>query len=304
MNENALQLWIRKTLPSGPIDAGLAMATWPKALMVLVSRRDDMRRAAAFLTDAAGLEFGRLTLILLNAIINNKGEGGTAGALTEETLDAEFGPHGFSPFVRGKRTLRSRAHTASYVDASKIDDGVGVDVAVVEFNSTIKGVLPATVLLVPGPTLPSVSMVGTFDRAWSRAQDFQLRALHALLRPNARMLLSVREPAAADNNDRNNMSAAGGDEVSADKNADMRLLPAAEALGLKPHIVGQALVSLEGSACSSVAEMNDRVLEKRDRVAAVAASDNAVTLRDVDYLVQLPGDKTNMNFRVSCYCCQ
>ena len=135
-------------------------------------------------------------------------------------------------------------------------------------------------------------MVGTFDRAWLCAQDFQLGALNNLMRPNARILLSVRESVAVD-------------EVGQTRNdGAMDSLAALNALGLKPHIVGQALVPLkEEHSRRDIGEAKDSFVGEmaRDSVALVGVT---IMLRDSDYLVQLPGDKTNMNFRVSCYCCQ
>ena len=270
MNDDALQLWLRRHLPTGLVDASLAMATWPKALMVLVSQRDDLIRAAEFLTETAGLEFGRLTLILLNtAVVGNTHDSG----ISERALDAEFGPFGFAPFTRKTRTLRSRMPAARYVDTSKMVDSE----CIIEFNSVIKGILPASILTVPGSVLPTASMVGTFDRIWWRSPTFQdqMVMLRDLMRPNARMLLSVKEDAALSNH----ISGA---------------VVAAEALGLDAHIVGQSLMP---------SEENETPREKK--VTDGSQKEAACTARFIrrDLLVQSPSAMAT-KFRVSCYCCQ
>lgn len=270
MNDDALQLWLRKHLPTGLVDAGLAMATWPKALMVLVSRRDDLIRVAKFLTETARLEFGRLTLILLNtAVVGDTHDGG----ISERALDAEFGPFGFAPFTRKIRTLRSRMPAASYVDTSRTVDSEFI----IEFNSVIRGILPASVLAVPGSVLPTVSMVGTFDRIWCRspALQQQMATLRDLMRPNARMLLSVRE----DTTLSNRVSGA---------------TIAAESLGLDAHIVGQSLMPSEENEAPREVKVTDGSQEEVIR---------AIHSIRRDLLIQSPS-ATATKFRVSCYCCQ
>ena len=311
MNEDVLQLWLRKSLPEGPIDANIQMASWPKALMVLVDDCEAFVRVASFLVEVAGLEYGRLTLIMQLNATASRGDG-CSKDISEETLDARFGGHRlFEPFVRGTpRTIRSRAHSARYIDSSKLPSGPGSQgggcVVIEEFNSTIKGVLPATVLLVPCAEIPSASMVGTFDRVWLRSEIFQdqLKALRTLLRHNARMLLTVEEmvPIGSCSNLHRANASMDVELLLAGKRCLQPVAAAVEALGLKPHLLGQSIVPVHADNAETQLEDNDcHVFSEPDRGGAVTCGTTKL-LRD--YLVQLPGSRTNMNFRVSCWCCQ
>lgn len=282
MNENSLQLWLRKKLPLGPIDAGKHMATWPRALMVLVSCIEDYVTAAAFLSKVARVEFGRLTLILYSE------------HMTTAKLDEILKPHGFGPFFRFVRDDVLSAQTYMSGGANKVESECSAG-RIVEMRSTINGLLPTSILFFPeAAKMPCPSLVGKFDRAWLRMSESRLglHTMHSLMRPNARMLVTTKGYV--------------GERSTTCPVVDV------EELSLKAHIVGQALVlpsdlshSLDpqGSVDDSSHISTHPKYESRPNFSTTAKQeDNHVVVRD--YMIQIPGDNVNMNFKVSCYCCQ
>ncbi len=278
LRRHPLSLLLRKQLPTGPLDTDEKMATWPKALLILVmgdgnnndNNVHDLLATIQYVQDVP-LATGGVAFYRLSATLGDGG--GDNDARCANLFERHLSGMGFSPFVRTVRTVATWARPA-YMDASKLAQSTASS-SVVEFKSKA-GLLAVTLLA----GTPSAEVVGKFDRAWLRVSpttvgvlDSQLARLATLMRSGGRVLLSVvgdhvEHPAAAGE------SKGGGVGGGRPPAVQAAVQAAVARRGWEAHVVFLATQVVDGALAKLV-----------------------------DYLVVLPGEKL-APFNVACYCCQ